>query len=79
MSSLEGDPATGTKTPQEIVETLMKRFTIDMVRGVGKEDIYITHANNLRIIELDYEVRKKIFGNHDVIISFVERIEVPSQ
>lgn len=79
MRSLENDPTIGTKSPQDIILTLNKRFRIDMVTSVTKDDIYITHQKNMRVIELDYEVRKKIFGNHDIVVSFLERIEVPSQ
>lgn len=79
MSSLKDDASIQTMGPDEVTQTILKRLDVNMAGGIGKENIYITTNNNLRVIELEYEVRRNLFGNHDIIISYLSRIEVPSQ
>lgn len=79
MSSLENDVAVRTMESAEISNTILRRLKTNMVDSVTKEDIYITHTNNQRIIELDYEVRRNLFGNHDIVVKYLSRIEVQAQ
>lgn len=77
LSSLEKEPGVANMSAGEVTTTLMKRLDINMVRDVQADDIYITQAGNLRTIEIDYEVQRKLFANIDVLIRFNNKIEVP--
>jgi len=77
LSSLEDEAATGSMSPGEITGTIMKRLDINMVKDVQADDIYITQAGNIRIIEVDYEVQRKLFANVDILIRFSNKAEVP--
>ena len=77
LSSLEKEPDIGTLSSGEITAKIMKRLDINMVNDVQAGDIYITQAANHRIIEIDYEVHRKLFANIDILIRFNDKIEVP--
>lgn len=78
VKSLKEDREIGSMSNRQILSTLDKRFDIDMVSGVEPEDIYIEQGKGVKIITIDYEVRKNFLGNIDFVISFVESVEVPS-
>ncbi|HEB66383.1 MAG TPA: DUF4845 domain-containing protein [Gammaproteobacteria bacterium] len=67
----------GAMSPGEIVRTLHKRLSINMVEGVTDDDIYVERNGDSMTIGLDYEVRRNLFGNLDVVVSFEKSIEVP--
>ena len=67
----------GAMSPGEIVRTLQKRLTINMVQGVTSDDIYVERNGDSLTIGLDYEVRRNLLGNLDVVVSFEKSIEVP--
>lgn len=79
MSSLENEPTIGTMDSAAVIERITKGLKMNMVRDISKDNIYISQSNGLRIIELDYQVRRKLLGNHDIIISYISRIEVSAQ
>jgi len=67
----------GAMSPGEIVRTLQKRLSINMVQGVTSDDIYVERNGDSMTIGLDYEVRRNLLGNLDVVVSFEKSIEVP--
>lgn len=79
MSTLENDPAVSTMGSEEISQKILNGLKINMVSDITKDNIYISESNGVRIIELDYQVRRNLLGNHDMLISYVSRIEVPAQ
>jgi len=79
LSSLKSEPGIGNMTGGEVTATILKRLDINMVKDVTPEDIYISQEGNSRIIEIEYQVQRNVFGNVDVLIRFNNRIEVPAQ
>jgi hypothetical protein len=63
-------------TKAELERTLLKRFGIDDVKNVTKDDIIITDIAGGYLIEVIYEVRKPFMGNIDIVVSFHEKQEV---
>ena len=63
-------------TKEEVRKTLIKRFGIDDVKSVERQDISITDIPGGYQVEVDYEVRKHFLGNVDVVIYFTETTEV---
>jgi hypothetical protein len=49
-----------------------------MVSDVTKEDISIEKVKNEVFVDVEYEVRKPMFGNLDVIISIKKSVTVPA-
>ena len=77
LQNLAADEGAGKLSDSEIRKTLAKRFDIDDVEHVRAEDIFIEHPDrNTTIIAIEYEVRTPAFGNVDMVVSFVDEIEV---
>lgn len=77
LKDLEAEPETGAMSPGEVVRTLRKRLDINMVEGVTNDDIYVERTGDSMVIGFDYEVRRNLLGNLDVVVSFDKSIEVP--
>jgi len=77
MNRLAEDPQAKSMTKTEIYKTLEKRFGIDDIKNVKREDITITGDSGQGYdIEVDYEVRKEFLGNVDLIIYFNKTIKI---
>jgi len=63
-------PARGIK------KSLLKKLNINSVYSVTAEDIYVTKKGGKVIVEVDYEVREKIIGNLDFVVSFHEEVTI---
>ena len=78
VSSLKEERGLGDKGNREITTMILKRLDVNMVTDVTKEDIIIEKIKNDVYIDVEYEVRKTMFGNLDVIVSFKKSVEVPA-
>lgn len=78
VSSMKEERGLGDKTNNEITTMILRRLDVNMVSDVTKDHIYIEKGKNDVLIEVDYEVRKKMFGNLDVVISFNKSVEAPA-
>jgi len=78
LASLEEDNSAHGKSPLEIRKMLMKRLDINMVTDVGKDDITFTRDRNGTKVEVDYEVRRQLFGNMYVVIVFNKSVVIPN-
>jgi len=76
LDRLAEDSSVGSMTTDEIQNTLMKRLGIDNVASVSKEDIFVSEVNSDYEVEVEYEVRKNILGNVDVVVSFNEKVMI---
>ncbi len=65
-----------TKNKNEVWGALDKRFNLNYVNNVTKDDVKITKQGNYLKVEIAYEVVEKIFGNLSVLVEFNEVIEV---
>ena len=75
LKTMKDERGLGEKPNSEMVRMIMKRLDINMVTDVTPEDIYIEKIKDVIIIEADYEVRKPMFGNLDVIVHFKKSVE----
>lgn len=76
VSRLGKDSRTKEMTKEEIRKTLLKRFGIDDVKNVERQDILVSDIPGGYLIEVDYEVRKSFLGNVDLVVYFTETAEV---
>jgi len=75
VTSMEDERGLGDKSNNEIAAMIIKRLKLNQVSGISKDDVYIEKAKNSVFIDIEYEVRKAMFGNLDVIISFKKSVE----
>ena len=76
LDSLKTDPSLATKPSAEVVDRLMKRLSIDNVDHVEKSDVSVEKSGKGLNVSVDYEARKNIVGNIDVVVSFSKAVEV---
>jgi len=75
VTSMKDERGLGDKSNKEIAATIIKRLQLNQVSGISKDDIFIEKAKNSVFIDIEYEVRKEMFGNLDVIVSFKKSVE----
>ena len=78
VSGMKEERGLGDKTSNEIKTMIMRRLDVNMVSDVTKDDIFIEKIKNEVLVDVEYEVRKNMFGNLDVIISFKKSVEAPA-
>ena len=75
VTSMQDERGLGDKSNNEISAMIIKRLKLNQVSGISKDNVYIEKAKNSVFIDIEYEVRKAMFGNLDVIISFKKSVE----
>lgn len=78
VSGMKEERGLGDKTNSEITQMILRRLDVNMVSDVTKDHIFIEKSKNNVFIDVEYEVRKEMFGNLDVVISFKKSIEAPA-
>ena len=78
VSAMKDERGLGDKSNNEIASMILKRLDVNMVSDVTKEHIFIEKTKNDVFIDVEYEVRKQMFGNLDVVISFKKSAEAPA-
>lgn len=78
VSTMKDERGLGDKANNEIAAMILKRLQLNQVSGITKNDVYIEKAKNSVFIDVEYEVRKAMFGNLDVVISFKKSVEAPA-
>lgn len=78
VSDLKEVRGIGDKSSNEITSMILKRLDVNTVTDVHKDNIFIEKSKNIVLIDIEYEVRKPMFGNLDVIVSFKKSVEVPA-
>ena len=77
LKQLASDSSTISKTDEDILNTLFKRFDIDDVTNVKRENVFIERPESgPMVIAIEYEVRTPALGNVDMVVSFMEEAEV---
>ena len=79
ISDLKNEPGISTMSPGEITNTITKRFTINNVYNVTADDVYVERLAGTMTISAEYEVRKPMLGNVDIVVSFNKSIEVDAR
>lgn len=78
LSDIKNEPDVANMTPVMITRTIMKRLDINMVDDVSKDDIYFDSVGKKRTVEIDYEVRKNLVGNVDLVVHFQKTVTIPT-
>ena len=78
LHSLEEEPLITQKTPKQVRELITKRLTINSVYDMDPKAITITKESGVLTVDIAYEVRKPMFGNIDVVMSFSDEAQMVS-
>lgn len=76
LKSLENDKDLPSRSRDEILRTFEKRWDIDMIDSVTKDDVTITKDMRRIKVQIAYDVTKPILGNVDALVHFNDSIEV---
>jgi len=79
ISDMRQEPGIAAKTPREVVAMIEKRLDINMVEGITADDIFVEKRGDTMTISAEYEIREKMLGNVDVIVSFNKSVEVSAR
>lgn len=78
VSGLKAERGLGEKSNSEITTMILKRLDVNMVSDVTKEHIFIEKSKNNVFVDVEYEVRKQMFGNLDIVVNFKKSVEAPA-
>jgi len=76
LAALEKTTDVQTMSENEVRGNLDKRFNLNYVEKVTKEDITVTQSGNYLKVEIAYDVIENIWGNLNVLVEFDDVIEV---
>jgi len=77
LESLKKEPEIGTKSREDILRMLEKRWEINMVNAVTSKDVVVNRQPGKLTVQIAYEVTTPILGNVDALVYFDDTIEVP--
>jgi hypothetical protein len=79
ISDLKNEPGISSMTEREIIAIIQKRLDVNMISGISPDDIYVEKTGDTKTISADYEVRKSMLGNVEIVVSFDKSVEVPAR
>lgn len=77
VNSLKNEPDLGQKSKEEVYELLRRRFEINDVKRVKKDNVKISRAGPVTTIAVNYEVRIPLLGNVDFLVTFIKNVTFP--
>lgn len=75
LEALKSDSDLFNRSREEILSTLEKRWDINMVARVTKQDVKITRQGGRLTVQIAYEAVEHIMGNVSVLVTFDDSIE----
>lgn len=75
LEALKESPEFTTMGEYEIRDSLTKRFNINYVTDVTKDDITVSKHGNYAKVDIEYETIVKLAGNLSVLAEFHDTIE----
>ena len=78
MNETAAEANVGTKTPEQIKESMDRRMYISYITNVTKKDIQVGRENGIYKMRVKYEVRGKLIYNLDFIASFDKSVNLVS-
>ncbi|CAI8776386.1 DUF4845 domain-containing protein [Methylocaldum szegediense] len=76
LESLKKENDIASKSREEILSLLQKRWEINMVERVTAKDVKIIKNGSYLKVEIAYDVAQHLFGNVDALLHFDDLIEV---
>lgn len=79
IKGMETDKSREYMGVMSVRDAVLKRFSINNVSIVTKEDISVTRDENVYNVDVDYEVRIPYILNIDLVLEFTNHAEVPAR
>ena len=79
FESLKKDPDLQSKTREEILGLLQRRWDINNIENVTTKDVKITREDGAIRLHLKYEVIRNVFGNLDALVHFDDMFLIESK
>lgn len=76
MESLANEQGAGQMPTSEIRKLLSRRFDINDVEHVQRDDIKVKRESGKTVVSLEYEVRVHVMGNVDAVTHFQHEVEL---
>lgn len=70
LKSMEEEIGMRTKSPNELMRLLQKRFDINDIKRITQDDVTIKRQGRSTLITVAYEVQIPLVSNIDLLISF---------
>lgn len=75
LQALKSDPDLFDRSKDEIYRSLEKRWDINYVEGITKDNVIITKDYQKLVIQVKYDVIRPIMGNVSALVQFDDSIE----
>jgi len=79
VKDVKQEPNIGKKSTGEVRTMIQKRLIINSIRDLKKEHIIIKKFAGTLSVKIEYEVRRPMFGNLDVVMSFKDEFEMAAR
>jgi hypothetical protein len=76
LESLAQETLVSRKTVSEIRTMLTRRFDMNNIRTLERDQVKIRRSSGITTIQVSYEERRPIVGNLDAIMTFHESVEL---
>ena len=78
LESLKSDTGLSSKTRDEIIGMLIRRWDVNSIDRVNGQDIVVKRESGRVKVQVAYEVVEPIMGNVSALVTFDDSIEVGS-
>jgi len=78
IKPLAHDRSLSGTSHEEIVSLIKKRLSVNSVRWVKTDDIEFVEEDNFTQVRIDYEKRIKMVSNIDLVVTFKNHVNLPS-
>jgi len=76
LESMSEDRSVRKMSRRDIKETVFKRFRINGIYEFPKEDLEVVKGKDGYKVSADYEVRKPVFGNVFIVMTFSKSVVI---
>ena len=78
VKALKEEPNIAKKSTNAVRTMIMKRLRINGILDLKKENIKVKKFAGKLDVSIEYQIRRPLFGNLDVLISFKDAMQVAS-
>lgn len=76
-ASMAADPDIQNMSPADIKQSFLKRMSINYSANIERDHVKVVTSSDGWMINIDYEVRRPLVYNIDVVVKFAHEQELP--
>ncbi len=77
LERLASEQGLGKSSGRQIKDRLLRQFDINNIENVEREDVKIAKEGRKKTVIVDYEVRRPLIANIDMVVHFHEQVALP--